>query len=290
MTAQVLRYAAFTDGGQGGNPAGVVLDADRLSDPDMLRIARTIGYSETAFVTTGRVPDTMGLRFFSPQAEVAFCGHATVATAVALADRDGPNTLTFLTPAGLIPVRTESSDNGTVATLVSPPTSTREATPDEVGRTLSALRWASEDLDAALPPHVAFAGNHHLVLATRTRERLADLHYDFAALAALMEELDWTTVDLVWRESPTVFHARNPFPPGGVVEDPATGAAAAAFGGYLRDIGAVTASARLTILQGHDMGAPSRLLIAGNSADTRVRVTGAATRLPHSPSDTLDVP
>ena len=290
MTAQVLRYAAFTDGGQGGNPAGVVLDADRLGDAEMLRIARTIGYSETAFVATGSVPDTLGLRFFSPQAEVAFCGHATVATAVALADRDGPGTLNFLTPAGLVPVRTESSAHGTVATLVSPPTSTREATPVEVGRTLAALRWASEDLDPALPPHVAFAGNHHLVLATRTRERLADLRYDFAALAALMEELGWTTVDLVWRESPTVFHARNPFPPGGVVEDPATGAAAAAFGGYLRDIGAVTPPARLTILQGQDMGAPSRLLVDVDSAGTRVRVTGAATRLPHSPYDALDVP
>jgi PhzF family phenazine biosynthesis protein len=85
LSAQVLRYAAFTDAGTGGNPAGVVLDSDRLTDQQMLAIAAAIGYSETAFVSA----DGRRLRFFSPRAEVAFCGHATVATAVALAERDG---------------------------------------------------------------------------------------------------------------------------------------------------------------------------------------------------------
>ena len=61
------------------------------------------------------------------------------------------------------------------------------------------------------------------------------------------------------RESATRFHARDPFPVGGVVEDPATGAAAAALGGYLRDAGLIEAPARLTIRQGEAMGRPSRL-------------------------------
>ena len=241
MTAQVLRYAAFTDGGQGGNPAGVVLDADRLGDAEMLRVARTIGYSETAFVTTGSVPDTSGLRFFSPQAEVAFCGHATVATSVALADHHGPGDLRFETMAGVVDVRTESSGGGTkIATLVSPPTSTRTASADEVRRTLDALRWSAQDLDPAMhrtcrlrrqpPPG---AGRPYERAPRRPRLRLR------SDLGGLMAERGWTTVDLVHRESDSVFHARNPFPPGGVVEDPATGAAAAAFGGYLRDLGLV---------------------------------------------------
>ena len=70
------------------------------------------------------------------------------------------------------------------------------------------------------------------------------------ALGALMAARDWTTIQLVHREGPDRFHARNPFPPGGVVEDPATGAAAAAFGGYLRELGAVAAPATVTIHQG----------------------------------------
>lgn len=82
----------------------------------------------------------------------------------------------------------------------------------------------------------------------------------------------WTTVHLVWAKSPTVFHARDPFPPGGVVEDPATGAAAAAFGGYLRALALVDVPARVTILQGADMGRPSRLLVDLAACDERVQV------------------
>ncbi len=101
-----------------------------------------------------------------------------------------------------------------------------------------------------------------------------------AALTALMARLDWTTIDLVWRESPTVFHARNPFPPGGVVEDPATGAAAAAFGGYLRELGLVRAPATLTVHQGVDMGRPSTITVTVPAEpDTGIGVTGTAVRL-----------
>src|SRR4029079_6684406 len=85
----VLRYAAFTDRPEGGNPAGVVLDAAGLTDAELLAIAADLGYSGTAFF------DGTDIRYFSPLAEVPFCGHATIATAVALADRDGPGAIVF---------------------------------------------------------------------------------------------------------------------------------------------------------------------------------------------------
>jgi len=279
MSIPVLRYAAFSDDGRGGNPAGVVVEAESLHDHEMLDIARTVGYSETAFVAAATADHTRELRFFSPLAEVAFCGHATIATAVALRDLGATGPLRFVTPAGRIEVTTATTAAGTLATLESPPATSRPATDTEVSRALGALRWGSADLDPALPPHVAFAGNHHFVLAVHRRERLADLHYDFDSLGELMAQAGWTTVDLVWRESDHVFHARNPFPPGGVVEDPATGAAAAAFGGYLRALKLVDPRERVTILQGADMGSPSRLLIDFPQAGEGVRVSGLATRL-----------
>ena len=70
-----------------------------------------------------------------------------------------------------------------------------------------------------------------------------------------------TTLQLIWRESAAVFHARNPFPVGGVIEDPATGAAAAALGGYLREAGLIEAPATILIRQGEAMGRPSRLTV-----------------------------
>ncbi len=170
---EVLRYAAFTDHGRGGNPAGVVLDAGALSDAEMLAIAADVGFSETAFVV-GSGPEGRRVRYFSPRAEVAFCGHATIATAVALADRDGPGEVTMVTAAGPVVVTSRAALGGTTATLVSVPPRTRPATPDVVApgaRTRS--RWRADELDPSYPVHVAFAGVSHLVVPAGSRARLA---------------------------------------------------------------------------------------------------------------------
>jgi PhzF family phenazine biosynthesis protein len=277
----VLRYTAFSSDPAGGNPAGVVLDASALDEERMLALAAEVGYSETAFVTGGDTARRrFTVRYFSPLAEVDFCGHATIATAVALAERIGPGELVLDTPAGEIPVLTAADGEGALhATLTSVPTRSRPAEDAESAAALAALGWGPADLDPALPPHVAFGGVHHLVLAVADRSRLAGLAYDFDALAEVMRRYGWTTVHLVWRESPTRFHARDPFPVGGVVEDPATGAAAAAFGGYLRALGLVAEPARVLIRQGEDMGRPSELVVDVDPGDPRVRVTGRAVPL-----------
>ncbi|WP_030543830.1 PhzF family phenazine biosynthesis protein [Streptomyces albus] len=282
-TAEVLRYSAFTTDPSGGNPAGVVLDATALDDTAMLAVAARIGYSETAFVTArDDVARRYELRYFSPRAEVAFCGHATIATAVAMAERGGPGDFLFDTRAGEVRVETAVGDGPPRATLLSVPAHSRPAGEADVEPVLTALRWSRDDLDPALPPHIAFAGNDHLVLAAGTRERLAALDYDFDVLAELMRHRGWTTVHLVWREAADRFdfHARDPFPVGGVVEDPATGAAAAAFGGYLRSLGLVREPTRVRIRQGQDMGRPSDLVVDVTHDDARVRVTGQAVRIP----------
>lgn len=87
------------------------------------------------------------------------------------------------------------------------------------------------------------------------------MKYDFDATKALMLKEGLATINLIWPESDELFHSRNPFASGGVYEDPATGAAAAALAGYLRDIG-WQGKETFEITQGEDMGSPSRLLVA----------------------------
>lgn len=279
LMTHVLRYSAFTADPTGGNPAGIVLDAGGLDDARLQQIAADVGYSETAFAVATGQARRYALRFFSPLAEVAFCGHATVATAVAIAQRDGTGALVMDTPAGTIEVQTTRSEGSVSAALRSVPTRSEPAALDDVIAAVEALGWTPEDLDSRYPPHVAFAGNDHLILAARSRERLADLDYDFEALKALMLLRGWTTLQLFWRESANVIHSRNPFPVGGVVEDPATGAAAAALGGYLRDGGHITEPSDITIIQGEDMGRRSELSLAVDPDDPRVTVAGAAVQV-----------
>lgn len=280
---EVLRYTAFSSNPEGGNPAGVVLDAAGLDDDAMLAIAADLGYSESAFLTVppegveGRTERAYAIRYFSPKAEVSFCGHATIATAIALAERTGPGELVFATPAGTVPVEVAAEGDTLRATLTSVAPHIEEVSDADVTEALAALDWRRSELDPAFPPRIAFAGARHLVLAAATRARLADLAYDFARLETLMHRLDLTTVQLVWRESDTVFHVRDPFPVGGVVEDPATGAAAAAFGAYARELGLVPEQSVLTLRQGEDMGRPGELTVTLRAGDPRVRVSGAGT-------------
>ncbi|MEV5601801.1 PhzF family phenazine biosynthesis isomerase [Streptomyces sp. NPDC052299] len=282
---EILRYTAFSADPGGGNPAGVVLDASGLDEAAMLAVAADLGYSETAFLTGRTEPSEPGargyaVRYFSPKAEVPFCGHATVAAALALAERDGPGEVEFATPAGTVPVTVVSEGGELRATLTSVEPRVEDVAAGDLAEALAALDWPAADLDPALPPRIAYAGARHLVLAAATRERLAALDYDFARLEALMHRLDLTTVQLVWRASDAVFHVRDPFPVGGVVEDPATGAAAAAFGAYLRELALVPEAAVLTLHQGEDMGRPGTLTVTLGAGDARVRVSGTGTRLP----------
>lgn len=281
--ADLLRLAAFTLDPAGGNPAGVWI-GERLPDAaEMQRIAVEVGYSETAFLA----PDGSGLagayriRYFSVAAEVPFCGHATIASGVVLADRDGPGTFRLATNDGVVHVDAgPGSDGQQRATLTSVPPRVQSAPPELLDDALGALAWTTDLLDPALPPAVGYAGASHLILATASYDTLRDMTYDYDRLRATMLAADLTTLQLIWREAPDRFRARDPFPVGNVVEDPATGAAAAALGAYLRWRGEVTPPARFTIAQGMEMGRPSLIEVEIPDADGSIRVTGSAVRLP----------
>jgi len=282
-TTEILRYAAFTDDPGGGNPAGVVLDACGLDTATMLRIARDIGFSETAFVTPPATGELLHVRYFSPVDEVPFCGHATIATGVAWAERHGYGTLGLQTRAGFVrlDVARDATGGPPTATLTSVPPRTVAVSDADVDEALAAFGWRRAELDDNLPPRVAFAGAWHLILGAGTLARLADLRYDFERLGRLMARRDWTTVQLIHRTGPHTFRARNPFPPGGVVEDPATGAAAAALGGYLRQLGLVNVPEHVTVHQGIEMGRPSTLNVEiPRGATSGIRVSGTAVVLP----------
>ncbi|GJG89527.1 oxidoreductase [Gemmatimonadetes bacterium T265] len=271
----------FTTNPAGGNPAGVWV-GDVLPDAaEMQRIAAEVGYSETAFVAPAAGTQRQ-VRYFSPEAEVPFCGHATVGAGAVLGETTGDGTYHLSTPVGVVPVVVRTRDGVREASLTSVGPRHTAADPRLVGEILDALGWQASELDPAIPPARAYAGAWHLVLAAETPERLARLTYDFDRVKRLMLGAGLTTLQLVWRESPTVFHARNPFPVGGVVEDPATGAAAAALAGYLRDSGRLAVPARVHVRQGEAMGRPGHLVV-DVPARGGIVVTGAVVPMPHTP-------
>ncbi|GAB6902743.1 PhzF family phenazine biosynthesis protein [Kineosporia succinea] len=275
---QVQRISAFTRDPGGGNPAGVVISDQLPDEATMQRVAAEVGYSETAFVAVRPGTTAADVRYFSPEREVEFCGHATIASAVALAEIHGPATFEFHTRAGLVPVSTAVDDGHPLATLTSVSPQVHPVPDDLLARLLPLLGWSEDDLDPDLSPALSYAGAWHFVAGLRELPRLEALEYDFAGVRELMLKHGLTTLQLVHRTGPSRFRARNPFPVGGVVEDPATGAAAAALGAYLRHFGLLELPARLTITQGVEMGRPSTLHV-DVPVDGGIRVSGNARRI-----------
>jgi PhzF family phenazine biosynthesis protein len=259
----VQRWAAFAAVEGGGNPAGVVLDAAGLDDAGMLRIAAEVAYSETAFVTHADAAGRRArIRYFSPGAEVPFCGHATIATAVSLAGRWGEGPLLFDTPVGPVEIATSATAGAVEAAFTSVEPTVEPLEPDVLAELLGLLGLETRDLDPALPPRVAFAGNRHPVLVLADRARFDGFRFDPAAVRSLMDREGWAgTVTVLWRQSAERLTARNLFPVGDIREDPATGSAAASTGAYLRSIGGVEPPATVTIDQGAHVGRPSVLTV-----------------------------
>jgi PhzF family phenazine biosynthesis protein len=254
----ILKLAAFSHHGQGGNPAGAVFCDEMPRDEEMLKVAKEVGYSETAFLV--KEGEHWRVRYFAPAMEVQFCGHATIALGAVLGERCGEGEYRLILNQSEITVRAEQSTNGFSATLQSPKTYSEDVPKEYVDRVLAGFNWTYDNLDPEFPIRFAFGGVRHLILFLRDRKTLAEMNYQFDVVGSLMLEQGLTTISILWQESDELFHSRNAFASGGVYEDPATGAAAAALAGYLRDIG-WKGKSPFTILQGEDMSVPSRLLV-----------------------------
>jgi PhzF family phenazine biosynthesis protein len=271
---KIDRIAAFSDGETGGNPAGVVL-CDILPEAEVMQaVAAEVGFSETAFAMP--IEGGFRVRYFAPAMEVPFCGHATIALGAVLAGRHGDGLFSLTLNQAKISVEGRQTGAIHAAALQSPPTKSYPVDDAILTEALALFSYSRDDLDERLPPAFAEAGARHLVLALSRREALRDMRYDLEAGKKFMSGIGLATATLVYAETPRLFHARNPFAAGGVYEDPATGAAAAAFAGYLRDLhwphGGV-----IDIIQGEDMG--MRSLLRAEISDEEgasIRVSGTA--------------
>jgi len=274
MLNKVLRISAFSDGQIGGNPAGVYIAEAHPTVASMRSIAAEVGYSETAFAE--RTSIGWRVRYFSPETEVPFCGHATIALGAALTQQNGAGVFSLALNETEISVEGWANGELYSAALQSPETQSRELDASEVSEVLRLFGYTENDLDPKIPPAFANGGANHLIIGLNSRKALSNMKYDLSEGRIFMNDLKLITVMFVYAESNKKFHSRNPFASGGVYEDPATGAASAAFAGYLRDIG-WQHGGMIDLVQGEDMGA--RSLIRAELTDdvgSSIRVSGSA--------------
>jgi len=181
---KIERIAAFSDGNNGGNPAGVMIADNLPSDAEMQHIAAEVGYSETAFAMPAN--NAWRVRYFSPESEVPFCGHATIALGAALTRQQGEGVFPLILNDAEITVEGFQQDEIVSAALRSPPTRS-EPVPDALlAEVLELFGYSCDDLDSTLPPARAHGGADHLVIALNSRTALAAMRYKLEAGRELM--------------------------------------------------------------------------------------------------------
>lgn len=256
---------AFTGDSSKGNPAGVVHGADQLHDEQMLSIAQTLGFSESAFIQKSQKADYR-VRFFTPKQEVNFCGHATVATFCSLVSRgiiemgdEAVKVVTQETKAGIFPVSCYL-DGKVMMTQANPVFGEIESDKQLIAKLLN----LNESDIGALPIQIVTTVTPTFIVPIASLEALRNVQPDLEAIYRYTEQKNAGCLYLFTTESlsaNTDMCTRSFDPLVGINEDAATGAAAGPLGCYADKYVYEGSKKQLVIQQGFDMGMDSTLYV-----------------------------
>lgn len=237
---RLYQVDSFTTEKFTGNPAGVISNADGLSEEQMQRIAREMNCSETAFVLSPETSDhDARIRFFTPTIEVPICGHATVAAIYVRAVETRARTSRVLqkTGVGILPVDiVEDGDNYKIIMTQGKPELGSQIDGANKKSLISGLGISDADLDKRCPIEIASTGHSKVMIAIKSRRLLNSLKPNLATLAQLSKTIGCNGYFVFTFDSddPEILtHSRMFAPAIGINEDPVTGNANGPLGAFL---------------------------------------------------------
>lgn len=273
----VYHYNSFTTSPQKGNPAGIVLDAESLTDHEMQEIARLARFTETTFILPSDEADWK-LRYFTPGHEMNLCGHGTIASLYALHTNGSMASkpihqnvisLTLETNAGILPMQVTLAEDG------SPSVTMKQAAPQFVPfqgsreRLATSMGLAADDIDQSLPILYGSTGIWTLLVPIRGLEPFNRMIPDNKSFPSVLEEMPRASLHpfcLDTIDPEASMHARH-FSSAfsGTIEDPVTGTASGVMGAYyanyIREESKRQQPLTLLIEQGYEMERDGRVLV-----------------------------
>jgi len=221
-----------------GNPAGIVLDADGLTEEEMQRIAEKVGFNETTFVLSSEVGD-IRMRYFTPGFEMDLCGHGTVGTIFALRERgllEEKASLTIETKAGILPIQIGVNENGETFIKM------RQAAPQFKEFTGSKEELAHSiglevnDLDVSLPIVYGSTGNWTVIVPIKNLDVCERMKPNNEVFPSVLKEIPNASIHPICLETydeKVHMHGRHfSSAYAGTIEDPVTGTASGVMGAY----------------------------------------------------------
>lgn len=263
----VYHYDAFSSIPNKGNPAGVVLDADGLSEDQMQHIARKVGFNETTFVLNSDKADVR-LRFFTPGHEMNLCGHATIASLFCLQERgmiDSANNINIETNAGILPIEIINDINVTSIKMM-------QANPQfgsfngDIERLAHSIGLSVEELDDRYPIVYGSTGIWTLLIPVKSLSsfrRMLPKNELFPDILTGNPRCSLHPFCLETIDQNAKMHARHfSSPYSGTVEDPVTGTASGVMGAYyLTYMEPELQEAAFTVEQGLEMNRDGRVKV-----------------------------
>ncbi|QZY53870.1 PhzF family phenazine biosynthesis protein [Crassaminicella profunda] len=282
MKVKVYTLNAFGKSSNGGNPAGVVLNADTLSDNHMQRIAKEVGFSETAFVQKSNDAD-FKIRFFTPSEEVDLCGHATIACFYVLANKGiiSPGKYKQETKAGVLDL--EVKMDGTILMNQALPEFLEIIDKKEIA---NSLNISEDEIASDLPIQIVSTGLKDILIPIKNLDTLLSMKPDFDKITEISKKYNVVGYHAFTLETKldNTAHCRNFAPLYDIPEESATGTSNGALSCYLFKYGKVTVENKnhLIFEQGYSMNKPSEISASLSTNDENiiaVKVGGNASDL-----------
>ncbi|MED3888831.1 PhzF family phenazine biosynthesis protein [Peribacillus frigoritolerans] len=284
-TVRVFHYDAFSSKPNKGNPAGVVLDADGLTEKEMQDIAMKVGFNETSFPMESDIAD-LRIRYFTPGNEMNLCGHATMATIHALKTRGllDKDELMIETGAGILPIKIHATAGPDIYITMKQAAPQFEAFNGDKAGLASSLGLDIEDLESELPIVYGSTGLWTLLVPVKERSSFKRMKANNSLFPQLLKEMPRASVHpfcLETYDNDAHMHARHfssPF--SGTLEDPVTGTASGVMGAYyakyIKDD--LEDEVHLLIEQGHEIGKDGRVHVTATKNDGTydIEITGNA--------------
>jgi trans-2,3-dihydro-3-hydroxyanthranilate isomerase len=269
-----------------GNPLAVITDGDGLTNDAMLAVAREMNLSETVFVQKPTEDQALArLRIFTTREELKLAGHPVIGTWFLLAElgvvpaQEGGVHVLQQTGAGVLPVEIRFKDGRPQrVTMTQKDAAFRPAKLNKKALA-SALGLSPKDFDPKLEPEYVSTGIFNLMVPLRNRAALAKIAMNMVELRKLLGKNATMAYCFAGSDNGRAF-SRGMLP-WELYEDAATGSAAGALGAYLVKHGRLSPAQTLNILQGEEMGRPSRIEVevTQNGKKLVPRVSGAAVKV-----------
>lgn len=282
-TIQVYRYDAFSDVPDKGNPAGVVFDADDLSEAEMQQIAYAVGFNETVFVLKSEMADVW-LRYYTPGHEINLCGHATMAALYGMKSRgllEGKDSITIETKVGVLPIQFER-DGDTLVIEMKQDKPRFVPFKGDVEKLAGAINLTADDLDLSKPIVYGSTGTWTLLIPIRHLSAFAKMKPYSSQFPDILLENPKSSLHpfcFETHDADNMMHARHfSSPYSGTTEDPVTGTASGVMGAYyLSYVDQKMNEIDFVVEQGHEMGKQGKVQVKVSrqqeGMDVRIRGT-----------------